>query len=327
MSETLVATAFSFSPEIGEPRGNPPTIPSGPGREAVAHHSGRASSSRSAGRWSRPARPPITGSSKPTRSPGAPIRAEVLGCELAALATGRAFAEMLDADNFTTPLRHGDAQQAQGRRRRRSLPDRISVPPARPDRHARQYWLEDCGRWFAGADGRPAEAYRHHPAHRRPPSARPASELPRQLRSPDRHDESRPHGGSAGRGDHRVAERNAVSCAFAVAAINNLAVVNDAYGFEVADEVIIAVGRRLRQVMRTGDAMARYSGSKFGIILNNCDEEDLRTRRRALARRGARKRHRDGARAGLGDAVDRRRRLAAAMPTRPIPPWRAPKRR
>ena len=61
-----------------------------------------------------------------------------------------------------------------------------------------------------------------------------------------------------------------------IAAINNLAVVNDAYGFEVADEVIIAVGRRLRQVVRTGDAIARYSGSKFGIILNNCNEDGSR---------------------------------------------------
>ena len=61
------------------------------------------------------------------------------------------------------------------------------------------------------------------------------------------------------------------SCAFLIAAINNLAVVNDAYGFEIADEVIIAVGRRLRQVVRTGDAIGRYSGSKFGIILNNCE--------------------------------------------------------
>ena len=72
-----------------------------------------------------------------------------------------------------------------------------------------------------------------------------------------------------------MAERTGGSCAFVVAGINNLAVVNDAYGFEVADEVIIAVGRRLRLVVRAGDALARYSGSKFGIILNNCSEEEL----------------------------------------------------
>ena len=65
------------------------------------------------------------------------------------------------------------------------------------------------------------------------------------------------------------------TCAFVIAAINNLSVVNEAYGFEVADEVIINMGRRLRQVVRTGDAIARYSGSKFGLILNNCGEEDL----------------------------------------------------
>jgi len=35
------------------------------------------------------------------------------------------------------------------------------------------------------------------------------------------------------------------------------------------------MGRRLRQVVRTGDAIARYSGAKFGIILNGCSEEDL----------------------------------------------------
>ncbi len=72
-----------------------------------------------------------------------------------------------------------------------------------------------------------------------------------------------------------VAAREGTSCAFVIAAINNLSVVNEAYGFEVADEVIIKCGRRLRQVVRTGDAIARYSGSKFGLILNNCGEEDL----------------------------------------------------
>ena len=124
-----------------------------------------------------------------------------------------------------------------------------------------------------------------------------------------------------------VAEREGASCAFVVAAINNLAVVNDAYGFEIADEVIIAVGRRLRQVVRTGDAIARYSGSKFGFILNNCEDGDLRDRRRALPERGARKRHRDRARPGVGDAVDRRAGAAEIRRCRQYRRWRAPRRR
>ncbi len=72
-----------------------------------------------------------------------------------------------------------------------------------------------------------------------------------------------------------VAQRDSKSCAFLVATISNLAVVNDAYGYDIADEVIIAVGRRLRQVVRTGDAIGRYSGAKFGIILANCEDRDL----------------------------------------------------
>jgi diguanylate cyclase (GGDEF)-like protein len=72
-----------------------------------------------------------------------------------------------------------------------------------------------------------------------------------------------------------VAQHEASCCAFLIAAINNLPVVNEAYGFEVADDVVAATARRLRQVVRTGDAIARYSGSKFGIILNKCDADEL----------------------------------------------------
>jgi len=52
-------------------------------------------------------------------------------------------------------------------------------------------------------------------------------------------------------------------------------VVNEAYGFEVGDEVVVEAGRRLSRVARAGDAVARYSGSKFGLILNRCAEENL----------------------------------------------------
>jgi diguanylate cyclase (GGDEF)-like protein len=72
-----------------------------------------------------------------------------------------------------------------------------------------------------------------------------------------------------------VATKDKQPCAFAIVAVNNLDVMNEAYGFEVADEVIVALGQRLRLVMRMGDGIARYSGSKFGIILNNCKPEEL----------------------------------------------------
>jgi diguanylate cyclase (GGDEF)-like protein len=65
------------------------------------------------------------------------------------------------------------------------------------------------------------------------------------------------------------------SCGFMLVAIDNLARINEAYGFEVADEVISAVAKRLRAKMRGGDQLGRFSGNKFGVIVNNCTPEDM----------------------------------------------------
>jgi diguanylate cyclase (GGDEF)-like protein len=58
-------------------------------------------------------------------------------------------------------------------------------------------------------------------------------------------------------------------------AIDNLARINESYGFDVADEAIGAVAKRLRAKMRGGDELGRFSGNKFGVILNNCTSEDM----------------------------------------------------
>jgi diguanylate cyclase (GGDEF)-like protein len=72
-----------------------------------------------------------------------------------------------------------------------------------------------------------------------------------------------------------TARQEGSHCGFALAVVNNLPLVNEAYGFEVADEVIAAISKRLQHVMRNGDVIGRYSGSKFGIILNACMPQDL----------------------------------------------------
>jgi diguanylate cyclase (GGDEF)-like protein len=58
-------------------------------------------------------------------------------------------------------------------------------------------------------------------------------------------------------------------------AIDNLARINESYGFDIADEAINAVAKRLRAKMRGGDQLGRFSGNKFGIILNDCTLEDM----------------------------------------------------
>jgi diguanylate cyclase (GGDEF)-like protein len=60
-------------------------------------------------------------------------------------------------------------------------------------------------------------------------------------------------------------------------AVDNLGRINEAYGFDAADEVVAEIARRIRRQMRGKDHLARFSGTKFGIILNNCTPEDMLT--------------------------------------------------
>ena len=197
----------------------------------------------------------------------------VLGCKPDAAGTGRAYANLLDGDNITsrydTVMRSHAVDEGDG------VAFQIEYlfrPDGRSGRRA--IWLEDRGKWFVGKLGRPAEVFG---AIRRIDDRHSRDQHLSFLGNCD------PLTGLMNRG--RLAEalgetisaatREQGNCAVLIAAVNNLAVVNEAYGFEVADEVIVALGRRLRQVVRTGDAIARYSGSKFGIILNSCQEDEL----------------------------------------------------
>ena len=65
------------------------------------------------------------------------------------------------------------------------------------------------------------------------------------------------------------------SCGFMLIAVDNLARINEAYGFGVADEVIASVGRRIRSRMRGGDTLGRFSSNKFGVVLKTCTPDDL----------------------------------------------------
>lgn len=199
--------------------------------------------------------------------------ADILGCDPRAIGSGRAFASFLDPDNFTS--RYDAVMRTQSIDEGSGVSFQIEYkfrPEGRMGRAS--LWLEDHGSWYAGPDGRPAEVFgtvrRIDARHQRDQhlsflgNCDPLTGMMNRGRLTEALGEAM-----------TVAEREGTNCAFVIAAINNLSVVNEAYGFEVADEVIINMGRRLRQVVRTGDAIARYSGSKFGLILNNCGEDDL----------------------------------------------------
>ena len=73
----------------------------------------------------------------------------------------------------------------------------------------------------------------------------------------------------------RGASAEGRSCAYLVAAIDKLAVINETYGFDVADEVIVGAGQRLAQALRVSDVIGRIAGNKFGIILGECGEHEI----------------------------------------------------
>ncbi len=62
-----------------------------------------------------------------------------------------------------------------------------------------------------------------------------------------------------------------------IASIDSLAHINEAYGFDIADEIIAAVGKRIRSRLRGGDLLGRLSGNKFGILMRSCQPEEMET--------------------------------------------------
>ena len=56
--------------------------------------------------------------------------------------------------------------------------------------------------------------------------------------------------------------------------IDDFKLINDSSGHAVGDKVLIAVGKRLREVVRTSDTVARFSGDEFAILLEDLTSEE-----------------------------------------------------
>jgi diguanylate cyclase (GGDEF)-like protein len=65
------------------------------------------------------------------------------------------------------------------------------------------------------------------------------------------------------------------NCAFLVASIDRLAMINDGFGFDAGEEVIMGVGERLSRTLRGSDIIGRTAGNKFGVLLKNCSEREI----------------------------------------------------
>lgn len=135
-------------------------------------------------------------------------------------------------------------------------------------------WIDECGRWFAGADGKPSHAHGiirvNNERH-----ARDEQLLKLSQDDPLTGEFNRTRLTAALAEAIEEAGRFRSSFAFMLVGIDHLAQINDAFGYEVADEVIVEVAKRIRARLRGGDVLGRFSGNKFGLILKNCSVDDM----------------------------------------------------
>lgn len=61
-----------------------------------------------------------------------------------------------------------------------------------------------------------------------------------------------------------------VEGAFLIIGIDNINMVNQAFGYEVADSVILTIGHRLDRCLRACDMIGRMGDDRFGAVLSHC---------------------------------------------------------
>ncbi|PLX38599.1 MAG: GGDEF-domain containing protein [Hyphomicrobiales bacterium] len=189
------------------------------------------------------------------------------------IATGRRFAGLLDP--ATPETRYNAIMSSAEEDNGPGVPFQIQYAlQPKGQLSGQTIWVEDCGRWFSDKKGQPIRACgivrainaRRHEEERLTYLSR-YDALTGQLNRAELIHEMKEAF------DEALDTRS--SMAIAIARVDNLAVINDAYGFDVADTVIAKVGQRLKSVMRSRDSLGRLSGNKFGIVLRDCNEDDF----------------------------------------------------
>ena len=196
----------------------------------------------------------------------------LLIADRAAISTGRAYAQFLEAEN--AQARFDVVVNSAKRDDGRGVAYQIQYC-IRPERGCEtKLWVEDTGRWFAGIDGKPARA------HGLVRVINERYEYVRKLTYLARFDGltgelNRHHLNEVLEDTIDEAIRFRSSCGFMLVAVDNLARINESFGFDVADQVIAAVAKRVMSRMRGKDTLGRFSGNKFGLVLRDCTPDDM----------------------------------------------------
>jgi diguanylate cyclase (GGDEF)-like protein len=202
---------------------------------------------------------------------GGNVRDVLPFADAAAIGSGRAFAQHVDPKSGTT--RFDAVMHSAATDRGDGVPYQLQYAlriPGHPD----LLWLEDSGRWFAGPDGAPVHAHgivrainERYQREQRLAYLSCYDELTGEM--------NRSRMSEVLEAALEEAGKLRSSCGFLLVSIDKLDRINEAYGFDIADEVIAAVAKRVRSQLRGKDHLGRFSGNKFAIILNSCTPDDL----------------------------------------------------
>ncbi len=197
--------------------------------------------------------------------------AAVLGiADISELANGASFARRSDATGGQSRV---DAiQQSTQRDTGEGVPYQVQYAFKRGIEE--RVWVEDTGRWFAGPDGKPLRAH----GTVRAIDARHARE--RELVQLAKFDSLT---GELNRASLMEALSATLDetirfrgfCGFLLVSIDHLGRLNEAYGFDVTEDVIAEVAKRIRARLRGKDHFGRFSGNKFGVVLTSCTPDEL----------------------------------------------------
>jgi diguanylate cyclase (GGDEF)-like protein len=191
------------------------------------------------------------------------------------LATGRTYGNLLSAmsneSRYEAIARSEEVDQGSG------VPYHVCYALEATNSNAPRapIWIEDTGRWFADASGRPAGAH----GLIRIVTAR--YEAVEKLQKRSRVDPATGALNRASLTEHieqlleRSQHRNETFVVL-LAAIENLFALNRTYGYDAADQMIAGIVARLRGEMRGSDVIARYAGNKFGLVLAGCEDGQMK---------------------------------------------------
>lgn len=73
----------------------------------------------------------------------------------------------------------------------------------------------------------------------------------------------------------RWGERKAAAGAYLVVGIDNMTMLNDAFGHDAADEALVEIARRLERCLGLTDVIGRVGGDRFGLFFAECGDDKL----------------------------------------------------